>query len=431
VWASFLGALLFAAHPIHTEAVAWVASFPEVSFALFYLMSFYGYIRWREHGSEWAYALSLLSYLLAVFSKEPALTLPLLLPVYDYLFRGRRFRAEDLARYLPYAAIIGLYLGMRFAALGAFAQVSRHADLSAFEHAINVFPLFARYLEKLVLPLDLNFFHVFHPIHGLLEPRAIASIAVTLAFAVLTLAAYRKSRTAFVGLVIIVVPLLPVLYIPGVGENTFAERYLYLPSVGLSVVVATLWTTVRVRKPKWIEISTAALLVVAGLFALGTLTRNAVWKNDLRLWTDTVARSPGGYLPHTHLGDALMEAGRTDEAIEHYRAALELRPGAVSAHNNLGLAYLYVGRTREAVEQLEITARLDPRSPEAHNNLGLAYKNTGRIDEAIASYLAALDLYPDHAGLNHNLANAYELKGMHEKAEEYRQRARVLERRLL
>ena len=396
VWASFLAALLFAVHPIHTEAVTWVASFPEVSFAVFYLISLYGYIRWRSQASEWAYALSLFSYLLAVFSKEPALTLPLLLPVYDYLFLERRVRAGDLARYAPYMAIIGLYSGMRFAALGGFAQVTRYADLSAFDHAINVLPLFARYLEKLVLPLGLNFFHVFHPIRGLLEPRAIASIAVTLAFAILTLTAYRKNRPAFVGLVIFVVPLLPVLYIAGVGENTFAERYLYLPSVGLSVVVAALWATVRDRKPRWIEISTVALLVLAGLYAAGTLTRNRVWKDDLRLWSDTVAKSPDGYLPHTHLGDALMETGRTDDAIEHYRAALALRPGAVSAHNNLGLAY----------------------------------KNLGRIDEAIESYLTALGLYPDHAGLSYNLANAYELKGMHEKAEEYRRKARDMERRL-
>ncbi|MEE9614218.1 MAG: hypothetical protein V3W31_04595, partial [Thermodesulfobacteriota bacterium] len=226
---AFFAALLFATHPVHTEAVAWVSGVPELSFTLFYLLSFYFYIREDRPG------LSLVFFLLAALSKETALTLPLVMAAYDRCFgKGLAFYSL-LKRYLPYLAVAALYFAVRSYVVGGLAPVNVHAGLSAYEQFINVFPLFAQHLGKLLLPMNLNVTHTFHPISSMLEWRGILSLFAAAAFMAAVWLLMRRSPTAAFGLLLVAVPLLPALYIPALGEHAFAERYLYMPSVGFVI----------------------------------------------------------------------------------------------------------------------------------------------------------------------------------------------------
>ena len=153
----FIAALLFAVHPIHTEAVTWISGLPEVSFTFFCLLSFYLFV--RSSGFGLSYALSVFFFSLAAFCKETALALPLLLVAYDVFFR-RPFLSKPageiwlayLKKYTPYFAVIGVYFIMRMRALGGFAPVNLHKDLDTFQIVLNIFPIFSQYLEKLFLP---------------------------------------------------------------------------------------------------------------------------------------------------------------------------------------------------------------------------------------------------------------------------------------
>jgi tetratricopeptide (TPR) repeat protein len=433
VYIPFVAALLFAIHPIHTEAVT--VGTTEVSLAFFYLLSFYLYIRADVMGRGVPVS-SLVFFFLAVLSKETALTLPILLFAYDYSFkRGLILRLTSntlyllLKKYLPYLVVAGIYFVMRTHAIGGFAPVKFHTDLSNYEYFINVFPLFAQYLGKLILPINLNAAYVFHPMHSLIEWKGILAVAVTLCF-IFTLYLVRdRNRVAFFSLLWIVIPLLPVFYIPALGEHTFAERYLYLPSVGFVIIVSVgLCGIARldVLSSRALTLMLSVVLVITALYSAGTVKRNPIWKDDLTLWSDTVRKSPDSHEAHINLGLAYDGQGRVDEAIEEFRFALRLNPGNEIAHYNLGNAYHNLGLIDEAIGEFKEAIRLKHYFVNAHDNLGKAYAAQGRMDEAIEEFKEAIRLKPGFANAHNNLGNAYAAQGrMDEAIEEFKEAIRL------
>ncbi len=265
-----------------------------------------------------------------------------------------------------------------------------------------------QYLENLLLPLTLNAFHVLHPISSIFETIGIVSLIVTAAFVIVTSIAFKKKSTICFGLLVIALPLLPSLYIPAVGEAVFAERYLYLPSFGFVLLIA-----LALSRAKAVNRSVASGLVIISLavavvYSAGTVGRNALWRDDLTLFSDTVRKSPDAATPHYNLGNAYAKQNRLDEAIIEYTTASSLKPDFAEAHNNLGSAYLKRNRLDEAVNQFIAALKLKPDFAEAHNNLGIAYGRQNHLDEAVNQFSAALKLKPDYAKASHNLEICYE-----------------------
>jgi len=406
-----LAAILFASHPIHTEAVTWIAGLPDVAFTFFYLLSFYLYTR-SKTGASGSYLLSVACFTIAAFFKEPALTLPIVLVAYDYAFRESRIHFLDyVGRYVPYVMIGVGYLALRIHALGKFAPNKMHMSLSAYQYVINVFPLFAKYLEKLVAPLNLNTFHVLHPISSLLELKGAFSFMATAVFLILTAIALKKNKVVFLSLLFVAVPLLPVLYIPVLAENSFTERYLYLPSVGYVILLSTGLLWVRERLPRMVRSITVILVVVLGLYTVGTVNRNNMWKNNLLLWADTVKKSPDSPFAHTALGNEYAFKGRMDMALAEYQTALSLNPDYADAHVNLGILYRWRGQLDMAITEYETALRLKPDYADTHYDLANAYAAKSQWDMAIAEYQTALRLKPNYANAHFNLGVAYLRKG--------------------
>jgi tetratricopeptide (TPR) repeat protein len=417
----FIAATLFAVHPIHTEVVAWVGGVTDLSFTLFFLLALYLYILSAGSGvhQKGLSLLSVVSFFLATLCKEPALTFPLILVAYDYSFSKEASRPLDyLKRYAPYLGAVAVYLILRVIALGGLAPVRRHGELSAYEFLINVFPLFRQYLGKLLLPTHLNAYHVFLPISSILEPNGLFSLAIAMVFVGTFLLALKKSRPAFFALSLVLVPLLPALYIPGAGENTFAERYLYLPSFGFVLLVALLAGQVVLRKPRWSVPVATALALVTVLYSLGTVQRNGVWKDDESLWSDVVQQSPNSAVPHYNLASALNARGRIDEAIAEYQTAIRIQP-AVIAYTSLGAAYQAKGLINEAIEQYRLALRLQPGDADAHTYLAIAYAESGDLNNAIEHFRIAVQLQPDSAIAQYGLGRAYLDKGQLEEAIPY------------
>jgi len=397
-YASFVAGLLYAVHPIHTEAVTWVAGLPDVSYGLFSLLCIYLYLKSSDDGGlsrGLTYGLSVFCYFIAMLFKEPAVLVPVILAGMDRAYgRAPGGAAGHAKRYGPYMAAAAAYLAMRLYALGSFAPNPHHTELTAYLSAINVFPLFTSYLTRLALPVNLNGYDFLHPVHSLLEPRALLAVLVAGLFAVAFFAAYRRSGAAFTGMLLVVVPVLPALYIPATGENSFAERYLYLPSAGAAVLAALFFRRAlcsdTLRRP-----ALAAFAAVLLLYSAGTVARNAVWKDDVTFWTDAVSKSGDKALTNYNLGRVLMRSKDTlPESIAYLKRAEALDPSVAKTHVNLGVAYFMMGRTDDAIDELDTAVELDTSFAEAHYNLGVAYMSKGMPGKAAASFAEALRLRP-------------------------------------
>ena len=412
----FIAALLFATHPIHTEAVTWVAGLPDLSFTLFSLLSFYLYIRPGAFPDR-SHLLSVVFFSLALLCKETALILPLIFIAYDLTLRKERDSVSAYyRRYIPHIVVTGLYLIARWYVLGGFALGKTHGDLTAWGYVINVFPLFAHYMEKLLLPVNLNNYHVFHPLFSLGEMQGIMALAFAAASLLMALVALRKNRFVFFSILLMVLPLLPVLYIPALGENTFAERYLYLPSVGFVILLSLLLSPPKGAPIQRIMGLTIVSLMVVCLYSAGTISRNRVWNNDYTLFSDTVGKSPDHAIPRVNLGNALLQKGLIGEAIDQYMMAIRLNPSIPEAYNNLGDAFYKKGWTEQAIEQFRIALELNPAYEHARINMGLAFLKKGWTDQAIEQFQAAIALNPYNAGARSSLGNALFRQGLTDEA---------------
>jgi tetratricopeptide (TPR) repeat protein len=444
-----LSAMIFAAHPVHTEAVTWIAGLPDVSFSFFCLLSFYCYIRARDVLSV-DYLCAAMCFALAVFCKETALIFPVILAAYDYSYvKGERRLSLTLLRYIPNLLIGGAYLFVRIKVLGGFLPIRSQWDLTGYQAVITTFPLFAAYLQKMVMPLNLNFWPRFAPYSSLFEGRAIVPVLLSGAFLSLIFVTAKRYRVIFMCLVFILVPLLPALYVKGIIGKPFAERYLYLPSVGFSLLFAYLTAWAAGKKARW-ESGTALLVTaVAVFYAAGTVVRNTVWENDITLFSDTVEKCPGCLMPRKDLANAFMDSGDLDEAMKQYRLAshsrgtaeehllfgdnlrergwidkaaeqyniaVKMAPGVALAHNNLGTALFEEGRIREAMEEFESAVRLNPRYAKAHYNLGVAYGKAGKLEKAIEEFQICLQVDPAYSDAHFMLGKALRWKGAIDQA---------------
>ncbi len=439
----------------------------DVSCTFFALLSFYCFVRAADGPFLGGlHLLSLVSFFLATLCKEPALLLPVLILAHDYLRPGPAERSLAVAakRSLPYFAVGGLYLAMRAHALRGLAPMTRgEIGVGVYETLINIPPLFALYLWKLLLPLNQNVLYHVPPVTSLAEPRALLGLLVVVGFAAAVFGAARQSGALLVSLAFLALPLAPALYLPGLSQkpvNAFAERYAYFASVGFVLLVGAglLWAGSRSRRAYARAVGGVVGVIV--VFAALTVQRNAIWKDNLTLWSDSATKSPESAIAHENLGYALYYAGRPGEGARELRTALALDPGIprsivatgiayskkgllkkailefsialmfdpdmVDAHYNLGLALQEKGWLDPAIAHYERALAIDASFEEAHVNAGIAHAERGDLDKAIDHFQTAVDLAPTDRAARHNLARAYAAKGLQEQAEEQRRIAEGL-----
>jgi tetratricopeptide (TPR) repeat protein len=257
----------------------------------------------------------------------------------------------------------------------------------------------------------MNAYYVFHPVFSVFETRAILSFCVTASFIILSVLALRKNRTVFFALVLITAPLLPVLYIPGLGENAFTDRYLYLPSAGFVMLAGVAFTWKKAAKPKFFYVLVSSFFIITVLYSAGTIRRNAVWKNDFALYSDMVIKSPDAFVPNNNLGFALMKMGRFQEAKKHLEIALRLKPDMLNILISKSTFYIKKGFVDKAILELNNTLFLEPGRADAHYYLGLAYAIKGWLKQAVDEYTEALRLKPDYPHIHNNLAEVYAMQG--------------------
>jgi tetratricopeptide (TPR) repeat protein len=419
---ALVAAMLFVAHPLHTEAVAYVVQRLTSLATTFYLATVLLYGAWRlREGTDRGWrriaggAAVVVTALLAARTKEIAFTLPFAVALYEVSFfdGAARTRLLRLAPVLATLPVIPLTtLASRTSASGFVARLAEstriESSLPRLSYLITQLVVVTDYLRLLVVPLGQNLDHDVPVRQSLLEPRVAASLALLAALAALAAVLYRRTARPgtpgaldpaarlvgfgiawfFLALVVesSVIPITDLMY----------EHRVYLPSAGLLVAAATAFAALARRvggvAPARATVVTGAAVALA--FAVATLARNTVWQDDLSLWSDAALKSPGKPRPFVNLGTALALAGQRELGLRALRQAVRLDPSSTYARAQLAAALLGLGRDGEAELELRAVLRAQPRDPEALFNLAQLLWRSGRRDEARPVFARFVEVAP-------------------------------------
>jgi hypothetical protein len=420
-WRSAFVAALFAIHPLRVESVAWVSERKDVLSGLFFMLTIGAYVRYARHPWSWArYGLVLVLFALGLMCKPMLVTLPLVLLLLDYWPLQRVESRKLSGLVLEKLPLLALSAAGCVATLLAQTEAIQSAEsFSLLLRFVTALVASKVYLVQMFYPVGLAVFYPF-PKNGL---SVWAAAGDGMLLAVLSAVAWGERQRRpwlLMGWVWYLVMLLPVVGFIQVGEQTHADRYTYLPQIGIYIAVTWLAAEWGVR---WLH--PGPLRAVLGSLMGGVLAvlmvcawkQTAYWQNSETLWTHALACTTGNYKAHNKLGYALFQKGRVDDAISHYQEALRIAPHYAEAHNNLAMALFQKGRVDEAIAQFQQALQINPTMGEAHNNLGYALLQKGRGDEAIAQFQQALQINPGDAVARRNLEKAVLQKQRPDKKE--------------
>ena len=454
-WRSGMVAALFALHPLHVESVAWISERKDVLSAFFFLLTLGAYARYAEcrmqngecrmqqpeagtalnasrftfHVSRFTplpaaawYVLALLFFALGLMSKPMLVTLPFVLLLLDF-WPLQRFRPFDLASHAsfpwrllaekaPFFLLAVLSSVVTFIAQRKGGAVS--TSLSVGARMANAVVSYIRYIGKTFWPRNLSILYP-HPGHWPVWEVA-ASVVLLLAICVVVILLARRRPYLAMGWLWFCGTLVPVIGLVQVGIQSMADRYTYLPLIGLFIMVV--WGIADLMPARRWRTEVLAVGGVSLLAACAVLTERQIrfWRDSATLFGHAVRVTRDNYLAYNNLGFYLSGLGKTAEAMENYRMSLKINPAYEDALNNMGYALAGQKKYLEAIPFYETALRVRPNHAEVHNNLGNALSETGKIDEAIQHYLIALKQNPDHADAHNNLGIALAMKGKLDEA---------------
>jgi len=426
-WRSMTVAALFALHPLRVESVAWVSERKDVLSGLFFVLTLEAYRRWVERPGRLRYAALTLALTLGLMAKPMLVTLPFVLLLLDVWPLGRLHGQAGGpgagARPRPLPGLIAekwplFALAAASAVVTFFAQ--RQGGAVASVEVISIGHRFAnalvscwRYIGKTCWPDRLAPYYPMPPGHAWSAAAAAAGLALV---TILVSGQVRKRPHLAVGWFWYLGMLVPVIGLVQVGSQSCADRYTYLPAIGLLIMLV--WSAGGlVARSRLARIAAGAALVpVLAVSSVFTARQVSYWKDTSTLFGHALAVTRDNPVAHQNLGDVLLQRGEVLPAIRHYEETLRLAPGFADAHNKLGSALGSLGRLDDAIEQFREAIRLGDDAQFRHN-LGFAFAKQGRTDDAIREFEAALHLDPDHYMSLVHLAGALDSRGRFPEAE--------------
>ncbi len=426
---AWLGAAIWALHPVQVESVAWVTEIKNLLMGLFFVLALRAWIGFVEEksGRKWIfYGLMLVAYALALFSKTTACTLPAALLLILWL-KDRRITWLRLIQILP---VVALGLGMGMLSIwceqyhpgvqGKLFAEGKLLAMSPLDRILLASRAFWFYLSKLFWPTNLAFSYPRWTITAS-DPWAYAWLVAMAGLGVFIYGTRRYfGRSVEVAVVFFIATLSPLLGFLRVYTflwSFVADHYQYIASLGVIALAASgtaaAFGAVQRRAAFFRPVLCGALLM-----SLGVLTwRQCGMYIDMEtLWRTTILRNPDSFLAHNNLGTLLLQRGREEEAIVHFEKALEFEPDSTNARNNLGTALLQMGRAAEAVPHFLQALQIEPDNADAHNTLGCALLQMGSVNEAITHYEKALQIAPGNADAYYNFGTALVQKGRADEA---------------
>jgi len=434
-WCSAFVTALFAIHPLRVESVAWIAERKDVLSAVFFFLSLGAYVRYARARSFGRYLSMSILFACGLMSKPMLVTTPVVLLLLDYwpLNRGQSFKAEIwwklIVEKLP---LFGLSLASSIVALALQVQSPASVGQLPFSWRLqNALVSYVTYIWQMFWPANLAAFYP-HPDNRLGLWQVALAAAFLIAMTWVAFALRRGRPYLLVGWLWYLIMLLPVIGIVEVGLQGHADRYTYLPQVGL--YIALTWLAADVARPlphrKGILAAVGSAIVI--ILSACAWRQTTYWRNSETLWTHTLAVTTDNDVALTNLGTLLMERGQLDDAFSYFQTALAVRSRSEHRHYNLSLALIHdsvgnvlarKGRLDDAIVHLRQAIELRPDFPDAHYNLGTALFQKGDVDGAIAQWRTTLSIHPYDAGAHTSLGNALVQKGLLREAVDHYEKA--------
>ncbi len=410
LWRSGFAAALFAVHPLRVESVAWVAERKDVLSGVFFMLALWAYARFVRQQSRGRFAAVMVFFLLGLMSKSMLVTLPFVLLLLDY-WPLKRFGSDgeaagcNTAWRLCEEKIPLVLLSILFSVLQMIADrdnVTPFGRMPLMQRVGNALTSYVEYLRQMLWPVDLAVLYP-HPGGSLPLPEIVLAAGLLALLSVGAVAARKKQPWLTVGWLWYCGMLAPVIGIVQSGELARADRYTYLPQIGL--YIAGTWAAAdRIRTWRYRRVAAvvAAATVLPSLMLIAA-RQVLCWHDSISLWTHTLSCTQGNSIAHNNLGIVYESSGRHSDAITQYRDALQIDPAYAEAENNFGNVLVQEGRTDEAIARYRDALRDNPDYVLAHSDLGVALAREGRIEEAISEFRRSLQLDPANAGVRRNL----------------------------
>ena len=420
-WQSFFVAAAFALHPLHVESVAWASERKDVLSGFFWMLTIAAYVWYTANRNSRTYLLVVLCFTLGLMAKPMLVTLPFVLLLLDY-WPLERFKWEQRKSFLKLVVekLPLLLLSVVSSVVTFFVQQRAGAMISGENYSLitsisNAGVACAGYIVKLFYPVKLAVLYP-HPGNSLPLWQPIAALAVLIFITAVVFYMALRKRFLFVGWLWYLGTLVPVIGFVQVGAQAMADRYTYLPSIGIFIMlgwgcaeVCTGWKYKKVLVGLITSVILVALLVC-------TRIQTSYWKNAGTLYEHTLKVTKNNYVIHNNYGQYLEEKGEFDLVVENYDKMLKIKPDYVAGLNNLGMVLRSLGKVDEAIVQWEKVLELEPYHPKTNANLGLVFFMQGRNEQAIKHFNIALRGDPDLPGVNYILGDIYYRTGNYERA---------------
>lgn len=417
--AAFITALLFGIHPLRVESVAWVAERKDVLYTFFFLGSLISYVyfvagKWKYYG------LSLGLFVLSIISKPTAISLPVILVLIDY-FNERKFSKNTVIEKIPFF-VVSIIIGI-VTIVAQNSGKSNYLSFTVFENILISFNGFLMYLTKTVFPVNLSCVYPYpDKVENMFPLIFYISPFIVMILVGIVLSSIKYTRKIVWGSLFFLFTIGPVLkYLP-IGEGMIAERYTYVPLIGLFYLMSEgiVWINQNF-KIKNQKLRNILFLVVLGLI-IGTLSvltwqRCKVWENGFTLWSDVIKNYPEYSKAYNNRGNIYLSRNEYDNAITDYNRALELNQNYAKVFNNRGNAYRRKKEYGKAVSDYNRALELDPNCEEAYNNRGNVYLIKEEYDKALADYNKALSLDPNITQIYYNRGIIYLINKDYTKAQ--------------
>ena len=412
IGASAFAAAVFAIHPLRVESVAWIAERKDVLSGAFFVMTLLAYCHWTQKRTLGRYLATAVLFACGLMSKPMLVTTPIVLLLLDYwpLERIQRSTVNGQRSELVSGLVLekiplfGLSAGSIVATLWAQNLALGSTEFLPLKWRItNAIFSYFEYVWQMFWPVNLIPFYV-HPENRLEIWRLAIAIVFLIAVSVIAFVRRRQNPYLITGWLWYLVMLVPVIGIVQVGLQGHADRYTYLPQIGLYIavvwLVCDLAKTLRVQKIILVGVS----VIVLGILSVLSAKQTTYWRDTETLWRHTLAVTPDSDVAHTGLGGILFVRGQVDESIDHYERALALRDGNTAAHFGLARALATQQKTDAAIAHLQKALDIQPDYIAASNDLGVLLASKGQIKEAIAAWRRTLSFDPENADAANNIA---------------------------
>ncbi len=429
LWPSALVAALFALHPLHVESVVWIAERKDVLSTFFMLATLWAYVSYVEESGKGKYLLALSLFAFSLMSKSIVVTLPFLLLLLDFWPLGRLSFISDMNRQGPSSPVPTrkilwekapfFLLSIIVSIVTLLARQDRLTDTSRLlysfsERVIRTVDGYVFYIWKMFVPTNLSVAYL--PDSPVFNWGSLLSLAFLIGVTFLCFKGIKKRPYLVVGWVWYLATLAPVSGIIQTGPTILADRYTYVPMVGLFIMLSWGLLELNTGRLRDMPVGIIAMFLFLAVCAALCFKQVGFWKNSVTLFSRTISVNPDNYIARLNLGLALYKAGSKDEALDHLYRAIQLTPQSQKARFGLGHVLCDMRRYKEAIDQLSEAIRISPTHGKAHMDLAICLSRTGRFEKAREHFTKAIELMPDNPEAYYNYGYALELENRNEEA---------------